>query len=318
MSKEGLRGLLTEVVQTYERVHKDPQALQQAAAQRAIWERALQTTMDRRQFVELSVALAVLGLAEHLRAATAAAQSGRFAIQDIDYEPGHQSFSWLPAREGYGDLGEFDQAVENYSGSRLPEPTGPYLERFSKDLMKKTPGGTSWVGDCEPASLAAGDCPYIEGDKEALGVTMPWWERMVLATLHYRYTQLIDSWQGPLTADQYGQIQDRFAAIQDSGQRLLFVVNTSDYRGFPGQQWWGLLDGFEGDRMRIIDFLEWGDLQAGEPKQKFFGPVPYNRITRVKLKDPNQPEPGQEAGFKYTVNRPVAKVFLGKAAAIPR
>lgn len=275
----------------------------------------------RRQLLG-AVAGVVLGtilasLDQHLQVAVANAQSGRWSIEDNpDYERGRgrQSRPWLRGRDGYGYMGNFDWATTNYTGYSLPEPTSDYLYKHIKGVINSVPNGIDWVGDCEPAALAAGNCPDIVGDKEAFGVLIPERERIVLSVLHYRYTKTLLRWPGPLSLNNLKDIMTWYYDIQDQQSDLLLVVNTSGFRRQPTNQAWnGLLDRFEGNSLLMVDFLDWNEWKPGLVWKKLHGPVPYNQVTEVKLKDPNQAADNLRDSFENTVHRQVAKVILDKA-----
>ncbi len=280
---------------------------------------ALKTaSLTRRGLLVLGagLGLTLTSLAETLNIAEANAVGVR--VEDVPYEPGRgrQSFPWLPARDGFGDLSAFDEAFKNYSGYYLPEPVSDYLSRYSRQMMNSTPNGRFWVGECETASLAAGDCPYIEGGIDAFGAHPTWQQRMILAVLNYRYSKTVQRWGAPLSEDNINEIKDKYNSISANGGREVFIVNSASFRGYPGQSWYGYLDKFDGDgNMVIVDFLENSDLRAGVPMRKEFT-MPADLASGVFLEDPTRPEPGYESAWDRTVNREVVNVILGKARIV--
>lgn len=272
----------------------------------------------------VGLGLVLASLEGHLNQAIANAEG--YKIEDISWEEGNgvRSYLWLPGRDGYGDLKELDDAAEVYRGYRVPKPTGDYLYEWILQRIARTPHGREVVGDCLAAALAAGASPKVDGDREAFGVTFPRMEVEVLAVLHHRYSKLVrPEWKGPLNRDQLEKIWLEYQQLQVTpGPRNHLIVDTAAYRGRPGQ-WWGWLKDFDGDgNFILVDFLEQSELEtrinSGSDLQKLYGPVPFNQVSAVQLRNPYEPALGQEAGFEYTVDREVIKVVLGKARATPR
>lgn len=271
-----------------------------------------------------SFALVLASLDAHMNQAIANAQG--FRIEDIPYEEGNgaRSYMWLRGTEGYGNLTQLDDASEILRGYRVPKPTADYLYEWALADMAGIPNGAASYGDCMSAGLAAGASPYFDGgNREAFGVVFPGEEVEVLIPLHHRYSKELQSWKAPIDRKKLDEIWAKHVELQaTSGPRPQLIFNTGANRGLPGIEWWGWLKGFDGDGNPIlVDFFERSELIArkneGKNLQKLYGPVPYNSISEVQLRNPNEWGDGLEAGFKYTVDRDVVKVLLGKARAVP-
>lgn len=256
--------------------------------------------------------------------APAMLSAGKYEITPIDFEPGRgaQSHLWLPARVDVSRrLDTLDQAEQIDLGDRALSAfrgsSGELYQKGATALMNRTASGSSWVGDCFPASVASGNCPIIEGglDSPAEGLPgMSWEDRMVLATLYHRFSFREKTWGRPWTRDKLSEIQDIQADLEARGIRKYLIGDTSDMRGFPGQNWYVLIRGFSGDSALTTAFLDWEELGEG-PHRKGYPVSNYTSLTSITLADPSQADPGLDNNYLHSMNREWAQVYLGMAEA---
>lgn len=257
-----------------------------------------------------------------LVATVAAVSRNNYTIVPIDYQPGRgvQSHLWLPARvridRPIDYLWAVDQAEQTILGewaySAQRGPSSVLYQTGATDEMNNTPGGESSVGACFPSSVASGNCPIIEGgmDSPAPGwPAMSFVERMLLAVIYHRFSRIEREW-GPLTESSYQQIQDIQAEIWAASAKKYLVANTAKARERVGQ-WYNLIIGFDGDYVLMRDFLEWN--QIGTRRQARDYRARYDRLTAVYLADPAKAQPGYEINYEYSINKPVAAVYLKMA-----
>lgn len=291
----------------------------------------------RRRFLELVFGAAfgaiVASVDQKLMGAAVAfaQQYGRFKIIYPDNYPsgrGEQSFVWVRASVPINrHLDKIDEAEQVHLGewaySAQRGPSGDQYQAGAEAQMKSTPNGSSWVGNCFAAKVASGDLSVIPGDMTeppAPGLpVMNYEELMVLGVIMNRHVfrELIAA--KPWTREKFEKIKEIQAWLLENDIKQHLIADTSERRGFPGQEWYVYVRGFRGDTVLCTDFLEWSEV-GNKPWRKDYE-APYHELTAVYLADPRGPQAGaheeetflHQINYYYTVYRPMADVYLGRA-----